>query len=137
MPEQPSRFYATPAQIDAFLRQNFAEDALLHFYQAVGDEVLDEIETTGKEYRAKSEAEQGKHIYLAGMSDVLDWVHDNRYYPKALPAMDHHRYPVKTPPKIPEHAPCPATNDHPPHRYAHPVYGIIPCLGYFTPEDAA
>lgn len=84
-PEQPSRFYATPAEIDAFLRQHFAEDRLLRFYQAVGDAVLDEIRTSAAHFRQTKEAEQAKHVYLAGATDVMDHVWDDRYFPTQLP----------------------------------------------------
>lgn len=94
MPDQPSRFYATPAEIDTWLREHFAEDTLLHFYRAVGDAALDEIVTSGKGFRTRSEAEHGKHVYLAGMDDVLDWVQEDRYYPATLPDLQHNDRPV-------------------------------------------
>jgi hypothetical protein len=34
---KPSRFHATPAEIDAFLRHHFAEDTLLRYQWAIGD----------------------------------------------------------------------------------------------------
>jgi hypothetical protein len=34
---RPSRFHATPAEIDAFLRFHFAEDTLLRYQWAIGD----------------------------------------------------------------------------------------------------
>lgn len=46
---KPSRFTATPAQIHAFLLDNFAEDALLGYQQAVGaaaiTEAVDDVQT--------------------------------------------------------------------------------------------
>jgi hypothetical protein len=86
-PEPPSRFHASPAEIDAFLRQNFAEDVLLNFYRAAGDEVLDEITASGKQFRGLAETKGGKHVYLAGMDDVLTHIWDDRYYPAQLPDM--------------------------------------------------
>ena len=40
--EPPSRFNATPAEVDQFLRFHFAEDTLLRFEQAVGNRVVTE-----------------------------------------------------------------------------------------------
>jgi hypothetical protein len=87
IPEPPSRFHASPAEIDAFLRQNFAEDVLLNFYRAAGDEILDEITTSGKQFRGLAETKGGKHVYLAGMDDVLTHIWDDRYYPAQLPKL--------------------------------------------------
>jgi hypothetical protein len=42
MTTRPSRFHATPAEIDAFLRQHFAEDVLLRYQQALGWRVVSE-----------------------------------------------------------------------------------------------
>jgi hypothetical protein len=39
---RPSRYSATPAEIDAFLCEHFAEDVLLRYQWAVGSAVLDE-----------------------------------------------------------------------------------------------
>lgn len=38
----PSRFYAKPAEIDAFLREYFAEDVLLDYQRAIGAAAVDE-----------------------------------------------------------------------------------------------
>lgn len=40
--DKPSRFTATPAQILAYLRQEFCEDRLERFLWAVGDAAVDE-----------------------------------------------------------------------------------------------
>lgn len=102
MNDQPSRFYAAPAQIDAFLREYFAEDVLLHFYRALGDEVLDEALMHGRRHRAaKEQSGNFKHVYLAGMADVMDEIWDNRYYPEKLPDMSSYTRPHKTPPQRP------------------------------------
>jgi hypothetical protein len=39
---KPSRFHATPAEIDAFLRVHFAEDTLLRYQQAIGNRAVAE-----------------------------------------------------------------------------------------------
>lgn len=96
---QPSRFHASPAEIDAFLREHIAEDALLNFYRAVGDEVLDEALSHGRAHRGVMESRQCKHLYLSGMADVMDEIWDYRFYPVKLPQMDQHTQPFN-PPKI-------------------------------------
>lgn len=97
MTAQPSRFHASPAKIDAFLREHFAEDALLNFYRAVGDEVLDDIRQTASQFRARKEMEGAKYVYLAGISDVMEAVWDNRYYPGRLPDMSAYNRPFNQP----------------------------------------
>jgi hypothetical protein len=94
---KPSRFHASPAQIDAFLREHFAEDALLNFYRAVGDEVLDEAITYGKQHRGLMESRNCKHLYLSGMADVMDAIWDFRYYPAKLPSLTTYDLPFNRP----------------------------------------
>lgn len=97
-PEQPSRFHAAPSEIDAFLREHFAEDVLLNFYRAVGDEVLDEALTHGRQHRAaKEQSGNFKHVYLAGMADVMDEIWDFRYYPAKLPKLGTYNRPFNPP----------------------------------------
>jgi hypothetical protein len=95
--EQPSRFHASPAQIDAFLREHFAEDALLNYYRAVGDEILDEALSHGREHRGVMESRNAKHVYLAGMADVMEAIWDFRYYPAKLPALKTYDRPFNKP----------------------------------------
>jgi hypothetical protein len=154
-PEQPSRSYATPAEIDAFLRQHFAEDVLLHFYRALGDEVLDEAIAHGREYRTTKESRSAKHVYLAGMADVMDEMWDYRFYPAVLPDMGHHDRPHMRPPEVhPDESsyhpsrtrlPSPKTPGellcdrreliHPPHRWLMHRQSVQ-CPG-IRPEDIA
>lgn len=153
-PEQPSRFYATPAEIDAFLRQHFAEDVLLHFYRALGDEILDEAIAHGREYRTTKESRSAKHVYLAGMADVMDEMWDYRFYPAVLPDMSHHDRPHMRPPSVhpdessyhpsrtqlpspktlPEGPPCcgMVLIPHPPHPYQND-WRTVQCPG--IPEE--
>jgi hypothetical protein len=93
----PSRFHASPAEVDAFLREYFAEDALLNFYRAVGDEVLDEALTHGRQHRGVMESRNCKHIYLSGMADVMDAMWDFRYYPAELPRLETYDRPFNPP----------------------------------------
>jgi hypothetical protein len=94
---KPSRFHASPAQIDAFLREHFAEDALLNFYRAVGDEVLDEIQTSGQTFRRLQEQAQAKHVFLSGVADVLAYIQDDRYFPAQLPKLASYDRPFNPP----------------------------------------
>lgn len=41
-PPKPSRFYATPAEVDTFLRLHFAEDVLRQYQWAIGDAAAEE-----------------------------------------------------------------------------------------------
>lgn len=91
-PGLPSRFTATPAEVDAYLRTILAEDTYLRYQRAIGDAVLDEIQTSGKAFRAGQEAEHAKHVYLAGMDDVLQAIWDDRYYPSQLLCSKHNGF---------------------------------------------
>lgn len=102
---KPSRFHASPAQIDAFLRERFAEDALLNFYRAVGDEVLDEIQTSGQTFRRLQEQAQAKHVFLSGVADVLAYIQDDRYFPAQLPKLASYDRPFNPPRTLQEWGP--------------------------------
>jgi hypothetical protein len=52
-PGKPPRFTASPAVIDAWLRQHFAEDVLLAYQQAIGERAV--TEATG-DLRAAADA---------------------------------------------------------------------------------
>jgi hypothetical protein len=95
--DQPSRFHASPAQIDAFLRQNFAEDVLLNFYRAAGDEVLDEVRTSAQTFKSLKAQGQAKHAYLAAIDDTMDYVWDDRYFPAKLPNLATYDRPFNLP----------------------------------------
>lgn len=120
-PKKPSRFHASPAEIDAFLRENFAEDALLNFYRAAGDEVLDEAITHGRQHRGVMETRNCKHIYLAGMADVLDELWDFRYYPAKLPKLETYNRPFNPPRSLDQ-----AAGFHPEDSTHHPQYTRLP-----------
>lgn len=81
---KPSRFSGKPAEIDAWMRERFAEDTYLSYQRAIGDAVLDEIQTSGKTFRNAEEASHVPRVYLAGMDDVLEHVMDDRYFPASL-----------------------------------------------------
>jgi hypothetical protein len=84
---RPSRFHATPAQIDAFLREHFAEDTLLRHQWAIGDaaahEAADDITR-----RADEKFDLGvSSKWHDGMHDAADWIDpakDGGHYPSVL-----------------------------------------------------
>ena len=55
MTELPSRFNATPAQIDACLRTILAEDVYLRFQQAIGEHALAEAVEDAATVRASAD----------------------------------------------------------------------------------
>jgi hypothetical protein len=126
---EPSRFHASPAEIDAFLRANFAEDVLLNFYRAVGDEVLDEALQHGRQYRGVMESRNCKHVYLAGMADVMDEIWDYRYYPAKLPKLGAYNRPFNPPREEGPERECGRTDTHGAHRFEYQGR-FIKCPGY-------
>lgn len=52
---RPSRFHATPAEVDAYLRTLLAEDVYLRFQQAIGDASLAEAVEDAATVRAAAE----------------------------------------------------------------------------------
>jgi hypothetical protein len=53
--ELPSRFHATPAQVDAYLRTILAEDTYLRFQQAIGEHALAETVEDAQTVRASAD----------------------------------------------------------------------------------
>jgi hypothetical protein len=90
---QPSRFSATPEDIDAFLHQEFAEDTLLKFYQWVGQHAVFEAVVDGQgvqldEPEGHTIKPQWREAWLEGKSAVLnriDYTEDGGPYPTKLP----------------------------------------------------
>jgi len=79
MTELPSRFHATPTQIDAYLRTILAEDVYLAFQQAIGDHA---IAQTVEDTQAVRAAADNEGLYNAdwreGWDDVIDRVDPDR-----------------------------------------------------------
>ena len=67
---KPNRFHATLAEIDAFLRCHFAEDALLRYQQAIGNKAVAEAVA---DQRAKGQ-ELPVGQTLAGLLFAAEWV---------------------------------------------------------------
>jgi hypothetical protein len=84
--EPPSRFHATPAQIDAFLRHHFAEDTLLRYQQAIGGRAVTEA---ARDIRSdtnlrKTEGENRLAKYGRELADLVDPLKDGGPYPSEL-----------------------------------------------------
>ncbi|MFF7631403.1 hypothetical protein [Streptomyces cyaneofuscatus] len=79
---RPSRFSATPAQIDTFLRAILAEDTYLGFQQAIGAHVLEEAVEDAGTVRASADNDG---LYSAdwreGWDDAIERVDPDRNGP--------------------------------------------------------
>ncbi len=80
---KPNRFHATPAEIDAFLREHFAEDTLLRYQWAIGDaaahEAAEELRVEFGEISA-----QGRRGGWHGVQDFIDTAKGAGHYPSSL-----------------------------------------------------
>lgn len=86
MTEKPSRFYAAPADINAFLLQHFAEDTLLRYQQAIGYHAVAEatrdmrMDTNICQLNGnQAEAEYGRHL-----ADLIDPAKGAGHWPTQL-----------------------------------------------------
>ncbi len=81
--ERPSRFTATSQQIDAWLREHFAEGTLLRYQQAIGNAAVTEAVA---DQRAQGE-ELPVGQTLAGLLFAAEWVDPAKgggHYPSEL-----------------------------------------------------
>jgi hypothetical protein len=87
---RPSRFRATPAQLDAFLREHFAEDTLLRYQWAIGDaaahQAAEEIRADAqKRYdRDYSDNRVFRQQGADAAADLIDPAKDGGHYPSVL-----------------------------------------------------
>ena len=81
--ERPSRFHATPAEIDAFLREHFAEDRIRLYQWAIGDAAAHEA---AQEQRAEfgEISAQGRRGDWHGVQDFIDPAKGGGHYPSEL-----------------------------------------------------
>jgi hypothetical protein len=80
----PSRFHATPAEIDAFLRFHFAEDMLLRYQQAIGNRSASEA---ARDIRTESHSPLAGTKFTEGMTfaaDHIDPLRGGGHYPSEL-----------------------------------------------------
>jgi hypothetical protein len=86
---KPSRFHATPREIDAFLREHFAEDTLLRYQWAIGDaaahEAAEEIREDSRGALVRSRAGMGPlQNAMLHAADLIDPAKDGGHFPSVL-----------------------------------------------------
>lgn len=84
---RPSRFTATPAEIDAYLRSILAEDTYLRYQQAIGSEAVREAMGDAVSFRNCDDNAQMKQAWRSGIDDALGWIDpdgDGGPYPSQL-----------------------------------------------------
>jgi hypothetical protein len=88
MTELPSRFNATPAEVDAYLRTILAEDTYLRFQQTIGDHAIAQTVEDAQAVRAAADNEGlFNNGWREGWDDVIDRIdpdRDNGPYPVKL-----------------------------------------------------
>lgn len=87
--EGPSRFTATPAQIDAFLRIHFCEDRIQRYQWAIGDAAAHEAAEEQRAEILKSDipGSPATPQYVAGWrdaADLIDTAKGGGHYPAKL-----------------------------------------------------
>lgn len=83
---KPSRFHATPAEIDQFLRFHFAEDTLLRYHWAIGDRAVTEaaVDVRSDTNLRQLEAEHQLAEYGRELADLIDPMKSGGHYPSEL-----------------------------------------------------
>jgi hypothetical protein len=88
MTDLPSRFRATPAQIDKYLRRILAEDTYLRFQQAIGNGAVEEA---AKDLRMKHAANNAGADWLDA-ADHIDPLKGGGHYPSQLRCSRHNGF---------------------------------------------
>lgn len=91
MSELPSRFNATPAQVDAYLRTILAEDTYLRFQQAIGEHAITQTVDDTNAVRVAADNEGlYNNAWREGWDDFRDRVDpdQNASYPVALVSLE-------------------------------------------------
>lgn len=89
---RPSRFSATPFQVDAFMRTVLAEDTYLRYQQAIGSEAVREAMGDAQSYRNCDDNAQMKQAWRSGIDDALGYIDpdgDGGPYPSQLLCSQH------------------------------------------------
>lgn len=91
--ESPSRFYATPAEVDAFLREHFAEDTLLRYQQAIGNaavhEATEELRSMANyTYPSPNTFDEKYAEGVQWATDEIDPANDGGHWPSTLINLD-------------------------------------------------
>lgn len=78
----PSRFHATPAEIDTYLRTILAEDVYLNFQQAIGEHAIGQTVEDVQMVRAAADNEgHFNNDWREGWDDVIDRIDPDRNGP--------------------------------------------------------
>ncbi|WP_329131425.1 hypothetical protein OG552_10175 [Streptomyces sp. NBC_01476] len=93
--EHPSRFAATPAEVDVYLRSILAEDTYLRYQQAIGSEAVREAMDDATAYRNCDDNASKKQAWRSGIDDALGYVDpdgDVGPYPSNLLCSQHNGF---------------------------------------------
>lgn len=83
MVRMPGRFTATPQEILEFLRENFAEDRVLHFLWDIGDSAVQEAaESVVKDYA--SDRRPGVYRHVKEAVDAINPGEGGGHWPESL-----------------------------------------------------
>jgi len=87
-PEPPSRFSATPAEVDRFLRLILAEDTYLRYQRAIGNRAVEEAAKDLRVEVASREAD----VEWIDAADHIDPLKGGGHYPSALLCSRHNGF---------------------------------------------
>ncbi|MFE6785130.1 hypothetical protein ACFVFF_23025 [Streptomyces sp. NPDC057680] len=95
-PQRPSRFSATPAQVDEYLRRILAEDTLLNYQRAIGNKAVEEaamdIRMEIATLRVNGVLEPGKDWAASSVADHIDPAKGGGHYPSKLLCSRHNGF---------------------------------------------
>lgn len=94
-PQMPSRFTATPADVDVFLRSILAEDTYLRYQQAIGSEAVREAMDDATAYRNSDDNRSMKQAWRSGIDDAMGYIDpegDGGPYPSRLLCSKHNGF---------------------------------------------
>ena len=92
---RPSRFTATPAEVDSYLRTILAEDTYLRYQQAIGSEAVREAMGDAQSFRNCDDNAQMKQAWRSGIDDALGYIDpdgDGGPYPAQLLCSRHNGF---------------------------------------------
>ncbi|WP_225825610.1 hypothetical protein [Streptomyces naphthomycinicus] len=91
MTDLPSRFNATPAEIDAHLRSILAEDVYLRFQQTIGEHAIAQtVEDAGAVRAAADNEGLYNNDWREGWDDAIDRAHPDQNGPYPVKLIEFH-----------------------------------------------
>ncbi|MFD6361359.1 RuvA C-terminal domain-containing protein [Streptomyces roseolus] len=94
--QHPSRFSATPAEIDQYLRRILAEDTLLNYQRAIGNKAVEEaavdIRMEIATLRVNGVLKPGKDWAASAAADHIDPAKGGGHYPARLLCSQHNGF---------------------------------------------